>query len=546
MRKLNPKLVHRTMSAQTKAAALLSALALAFGAHGAVAQSDIQWDRPAAAYDPYGSSYVAAAFSPREVESLVAPIALFPDNLVAQILMAATYPYDIEDAAGWVSDSRNARLVGYALADALDGMDWDPSVKALTSAPDVLRMMDERRDWTQRLGQAFMADQGMVMDAVQHLRHQARAAGRLYPDRYRRIIDRDGEITIEPVSASEMYVQFYDPAIAFGAWAYPDYPPYYFPRVYYDIVRPIPIVTPLWGWSSWDWRGRHLRLDVGRWQRLNHNRPHQFTGNTWRHDPGRNRNRQFRGPDRTNFTPGGRPGFGGRDGNRWDGDRRDGRPNQPQARPQANGNPAFHGRGPGLNQDNNQRWNGGRNGRDRTDRGRQEASVNPVAPSATPPVVTPDNRERGRQFNGFNRPDGNGGRNADRDGWRQRRQEANVNPAPQATPVPQAQPQPTQPDRNRFGRGGDGGRGEGRGWQRREQANVNPVPQPQAQPNFRQRGEGQANAGGEFRGRGRGGPPPQAAPQPQQQPQAQPQNNDNNNGQQRRFHGRGRGDDPAR
>ena len=61
-------------------------------------------------------------------------------------------------------------------------------------------------------------------------------------------------------------MEFYDPATAFGAWAYPDYPPYYFPRVYYDIVRPIPIITPLWGWSSWDWRGRHLRLDVGRWR----------------------------------------------------------------------------------------------------------------------------------------------------------------------------------------------------------------------------------------------------------------------------------------
>lgn len=500
--------------------ALLSALALAFGALPAAAQSDIQWDN--------GRPVIGTGvFSPREVESLVAPIALFPDNLVAQIMMAATYPYDVEDAADWVSDPRNARLVGYQLADALDEMDWDPSVKALTSAPDVLRMMDERRDWTRRLGEAFMADQGMVMDAVQHLRHQARAAGRLYPDRYRRVIDRDGLIIIEPVSPSEMYVEFYDPTIAFGAWAYPDYPPYYFPRVYYDIVRPIPIITPLWGWSSWDWRGRNLRLDVGRWQRLNHNRPHRFNGNTWRHDPGRNQGRQFRGGmNRTNF---GRPDFSrdfnGRDGrfnqrdNNRDNDRtNDRRPrgNQPSANANPNPNPAFHGRGPGLNQDSNQRWTGGR------DRGgRQQANTNPgVNPSAAPPpTVIPDaNRDRGRQFNGFNRPD----RGGDRDGGRQRRQEANVNPVPQAIPAPQATP---QPDQNRFGRGGD--RGEGRGWQRREQA----------------------NAGGEFRGRGRGGQPaPQAAPQPQQQrpqeQQAQPQNN-NDNGKQRRFHGRGRGDDPA-
>ncbi|MHB1207179.1 MAG: DUF3300 domain-containing protein, partial [Rhodospirillaceae bacterium] len=181
------------MSPKSRAAAFLSAVAFAFAALPAAAQSDIQWDRSAPpaynqnARDPYRPLPEARLFSPREVAALVASIALFPDSLVAQILMAATYPYDVEDAANWVADPRNSRLVGYELSAALDDMDWDPSVKALTSAPDVLRMMDERRDWTANLGQAFMADQGMVMDAVQHLRRQARAAGRLYSDRYRRI-----------------------------------------------------------------------------------------------------------------------------------------------------------------------------------------------------------------------------------------------------------------------------------------------------------------------------------------------------------------------
>lgn len=494
-----------------------------------MAQSDIQWDRPS-----YRDSYAAPRagyVSPREAESLVAPIALFPDNLVAQILMAATYPYDVEDAAAWVSDPRNARLVGYALSEALDDMDWDPSVKALTSAPDVLRMMDDRRDWTARLGQAFLADQGLVMDAVQHLRHQARAAGRLYSNRTRRILDRGGEIIIEPVSPTEMYVEFYDPAIAFGVWAYPEYPPYYFPRVYHDIVRPIPIITPLWGWSSWDWRGRHLQLDVGRWRQLNHNRPNVIVGNAWRHDPGRNQGRQFRGGmNRTNF---GRPDFDNRDSDRRDGNRFRGTPPSANANP----NPAFHGRGPGLNQDTNQRWRD-RDNRDRNSREdrRQEASVNPVAPQVTPY----DNRDRfnGRGFNGgFNRQEG---RHDGRQGGRQWRpdgnmNQANVNPVPQ----PQAQPVPQQlPGQNRFGRGDWG---EGRGWQRREQANVNPMPAPQAQPSFQQRrGNEQANAGGEFRGRGRFGGgqanQPQAAPQPQ---------SGGDDGKQRRFHGRGRGDDPS-
>lgn len=470
---------------------MLSAAALAFAAFAAAAQNDIRWDSPAYG-DPYAAAPRAAYVSPREAESLVAPIALFPDTLVAQILMAATYPYDVEDAAAWVSDPRNARLVGYGLAAALDGMDWDPSVKALTSAPDVLRMMDERRDWTARLGQAFMADQGLVMDAVQHLRRQARAAGRLYSDRYRRVVVRGGEIVIEPVSASEMYVQFYDPTIAFGVWAYPDDPPYGFPRVYYDVVRPIPLITPLWGWSSWDWRGRHLRVDPGRWRQLAHNRPNAMIGDTWRHDPGRNQGRQFRGGmDRTTF--GTRPGF---PGNRWDSNR-DGNPGGsrlPPPQANANPNPNFHGRGPGLTQDSNQRW------RDTSARGRndrQEAIASPPAPvQPAAPVQADIRREQSRGFGGFDRQDRSELR-GDRDGWRQRRQEASANPVP----PPQAVPQPQQPDQTRFGRGWD----SRRGFERREQATIAPAPQAQ-------------------------------------HPQAQPQNG--NEGGERRFHGRGRRDDP--
>ena len=575
------------MSPKSRVAALLSMSAFAFAALPAVAQSDIQWDRPAApAYDQYRQVPEARYFSPREVESLVAPIALFQDTLVAQILMAATYPYDVEDAADWLSDPRNSRLVGYSLGDALDRMDWDPSVKALTAAPDVLRMMDERRDWTQRLGQAFAADQGMVMDAVQHLRHQARAAGRLYNDRYRRIYDRGGEIVIEPVSASEMYFQFYDPRIAYGNWAYDDFPPYYFPASYYQIVRPISIYAPLWGWSSWDWRARRLNLDVGRWRQLNHNRPHVIVGNTWRHDDSRNRGRDFRGRgDRTNFGGNfnGRPG--GRDNDRPNNDRNNDRNDRRDNDGRRDRNPGtsanatppnggFYGRGPGLNQFRAQERDGQRDGqreeqRNRGNRGqREEVNATPGAvPDVTPTPIQPN----GRQFNGerFNRGGfgegsrgegsrGEGTRGEGRgDGNRGRRQEANVNPAPQVAPPVIAQPTP-QPDANqgRFGRGGDrGDRGEGRGFQRRQEANVNPTPQADPTPRFRgpdpsaaaNAGGDDGRRGGRFGGGERNFTPPAAAPQPQAQPQpqpeAQPQQRD---GEPRRFHGRGRGDDPAR
>ena len=462
----------RKMSPKARVTALLSATAFAFAALPASAQSDIQWDRPAPpsynqpASGQYQSAPQAGYISPREAESLAAPIALFPDSLVAQILMAATYPYDVEDAANWVSDPRNGRLVGYQLQDALEGMDWDPSVKALTSAPDVLRMMNERRDWTARLGEAFAADQGMMMDAVQHLRREAREAGRLSSDRYRRILDRDGEIIIEPFSPSEIYLEYYDPRVAFGSWAYSDYPPYYFPPVYYQVVRPISVYAPLWGWSSWDWRGRSLHLDVGRWRDLNHNRSHVIVGNTWRHDEGRNQGRDFRGrTDRTNFGTNPGSNFGGRNRN-----------------PSTN-TPAqdFRGRGPGANPGNDQNRDNTRerSGRDR----RQEANANPATP--TPEAQNPGRR----QFNtgDFNR------------GWNQRRQQTPQETNAVPTPTPQPQTAPT-PDQGRFGRGnggrGEGGRGEG-GWQRREeaprQANANPAPQAPA-PTFNPRFRGNESA----------------------------------------------------
>jgi hypothetical protein len=549
----NPSTVSGTMSSKPRVAALLSAAAFAFAAYPANARSDIQWDRPAPpAYnqpgynqnDPYRPLPEARLFAPREVEAMVAPIALFPDSLVAQILMAATYPYDVEDAANWVADPRNGRLVGYALSDALDGMDWDPSVKALTAAPDVLRMMDERRDWTANLGQAFTADQGMVMDAVQHLRRQARATGRLNSDRYRRILDRGGEIVIEPVSADEMYFQFYDPRVAYGAWAYDDYPPYYFPPVYYQVVRPIPIFGPLWGWSSWDWRGRSLHLDVNRWRSLNHNRPSVIVGNTWRHDGARNRDRDFRNrPNRTNFDPGRRTpeandrgrGFenrpDGRNEGRIDGNTRErgrgfqGRQPEAQPAPSANASPAppenFRGRSFRDLQDSPRRDGGQRNreaGREQA--GREPSATQPNAVQPTPTQPDPRQTNEGRfnrgEPNGGARGDNRGGRGDTGEGGRQRRQEANVAPtviapqAPAVTPQPQAAP--------------PGGRYRG------------DRPQTAAEAP-------RGNEGGPRGGRFNGGPPnanPQTQPQaPAAQPQPQPQNGDDNP-----RRGRNRGDGP--
>src|SRR4029079_5842177 len=112
-----------------------------------------------------------------ELEQLLAPIALYPDALLAQVLMASTYPLEIVQAAGWVKE--NAKLTGKALEDAMQKQRWDPSVKSLTAMPQVLEMMDTKIDWTQKLGDAFLAQQAQVMETVQALRAKAAAAGNL-------------------------------------------------------------------------------------------------------------------------------------------------------------------------------------------------------------------------------------------------------------------------------------------------------------------------------------------------------------------------------
>jgi Protein of unknown function (DUF3300) len=131
------------------------------------------WSAPATAQ----GSAPAALFKPEELDQLVAPIALYPDSLLAQVLMASTYPLEIVSAARWVK--ANPKLKDQALEDALQTQPWDPSVKSLTVFPEVLTMMNEKLDWTQKLGDAFLAQQIDVMNAIQRLRSKAQAQGNL-------------------------------------------------------------------------------------------------------------------------------------------------------------------------------------------------------------------------------------------------------------------------------------------------------------------------------------------------------------------------------
>jgi hypothetical protein len=225
------------------------------------------------------------------LEQLVAPIALYPDALLGQILMAAAYPLEVVEADRWVQEPENADLRDQALSEALADQDWDPSIKSLTAFPQVLRMLDGQIDWTEALGEAFISNPAGVMDAVQRLRAKAQAAGQLASNREIAVSQDDGEIGIAPEDASTAYVPTYDPQEAYGSWDWPDYPPYYFPGWYDCYVgdfgwcwSSMGIYAPFWGWDTWDWRRHRLGVDRQRWGRLDGGRPPP-TGGAWAYDP---------------------------------------------------------------------------------------------------------------------------------------------------------------------------------------------------------------------------------------------------------------------
>ena len=166
----------------------------------------------------------AKVFKQEELEQLLAPIALYPDDLLTQILMASTYPLEVVQAERWAK--QNKSLKGDALKAALEKQTWDDSVKALVPFPDVLTMMSEKLDWTQKLGDAFLAQQKDVMDTVQKLRRKAAEAGNLKSSKEQEVKKEGDIIIVQAANPQVVYVPAYNPTVVYGAWAYPAYPPY--------------------------------------------------------------------------------------------------------------------------------------------------------------------------------------------------------------------------------------------------------------------------------------------------------------------------------
>ena len=236
-----------------------------------------------------------AAYSQDELDQLLAPIALYPDQLLTQVLIASTYPLEVVEAARFVQE--NAQLTGEALDNALAERNWDPSVQSLAAFPQVLAMMNDKLEWTQRLGDAFLADEQRVMDTVQSLRRRAEAAGNLGPSPQQTVVDQGGEIVIQPAQPDVVYVPVYDPLVVYGPWWAPAYPPWFwYPPYWYGypavFVGGIVFGTGWhvwndhWGWSHADWHGHHVTLDVQNsrfWTRPGRSPPP--AGAEWRHSP---------------------------------------------------------------------------------------------------------------------------------------------------------------------------------------------------------------------------------------------------------------------
>jgi Protein of unknown function (DUF3300) len=244
-----------------------------------------------------------APISQDELEQIVAPIALYPDSLMTQVLMASTYPLEVVEADRFAK--ANPTLTGDALAAALDKQTWDPSVRSLVNFPTVLDMMSTNLDATGKLGDAFIADQKRVLDAVQKLRAKAQAAGNLKTTEQQTVsVTQQASaqvIVIQPASPTVIYVPTYNPVVVYGAWPYPAYPPYYYRPPGYVVGAAIGFGVGFacgaaWGyaWGNCNWGRGNVNINVN--QNVNFNRNinrnnfqtqinNRGGGGTWQHDP---------------------------------------------------------------------------------------------------------------------------------------------------------------------------------------------------------------------------------------------------------------------
>lgn len=249
---------------------------------------------------PYAQEPQAKQLSQAELEQILAPIALYPDDVLAQILIASTYPLEIIQADRWAK--QNMGLKGDALTAALEKQPWDPSVKSLINFPDVLGAMSDKIDLTQKVGDAFLAQQQDVMKAVQSLRTKAQAAGNLKTSKEQKVIVEKETIVIQQADPQVVYVPTYNPTVVYGTWPYPSYPPaYYYPPGYYAGAAAFSFAAGVavgaawgyaWGNCNWHGGGGDINYNINRNTNINTNinrgkyaTQYQGGRGNWQHNP---------------------------------------------------------------------------------------------------------------------------------------------------------------------------------------------------------------------------------------------------------------------
>ncbi len=218
------------------------------------------------------ASVPRSALSAQQLDNMVAPLALYPDPLLSQVLVASTYPLEVVEANQWLQQNRS--LTGTGLMDAAKQQNWDPSVQALVAFPDVLGRLNQDVRWTTDLGNAFLGQQSDVMAAIQRLRARARANGKLSTTPQETVTTQaqngQTEIAIQPADPQVIYVPTYDPAYIWGAPAWGYYPPLFYPTYGFGFGFGIPIGGFFFGWPGWggwgwgfNWFGGGLFINGG-------------------------------------------------------------------------------------------------------------------------------------------------------------------------------------------------------------------------------------------------------------------------------------------
>lgn len=249
----------------------------------------------------------APTFSREQLDQMMAPIALYPDSLLSQVLMAATYPADVADAAKWSKAHPDQK--GDAALKAVTDQPWDPSVQSLVAFPQVLQIMGDKPDWVQNLGDAFLASSKDVLDSAQRLRGQAQKTGSLKSsDQQKVIVEQEPQtqqtlIRIEPTNPQVVYVPAYNPTVVYGAWPYPAYPPFYYPPppYYYPgaalatgIAFGVGVAATAALWGNANWGAGNVNVNVNRYNNVNVNRQLNASQTNFQHNSANRRGVPYR------------------------------------------------------------------------------------------------------------------------------------------------------------------------------------------------------------------------------------------------------------